>query len=310
MDSKFNQYGWPWQQESETARNYCIAEILTPLLDIFKGVFTDRAEVPMESEIFKKKGRVEHCLLAFGSICAEYKELKYEQRSGTKKLKAIAHIMLEADGKKHFYILTSVLLNLPLLSGSSACTFENDRQGFCVPIIGMLVSDDAVEALVYHPHSRRFYLSKPIKTGFATETDITGLIRNIRRMADHMFGLLVPAYINALDAFLEKSELLAKKEKATRESTAHWQEASLLAKNALKLGREAVSIIRYDAKIRDQEGRKEQIAQAKKMSEEALQLLLDSVAKSPNRFERPSLHEYYITNEEKMHKEEALDTHR
>jgi len=173
----------------------------------------------------------------------------------------------------------------------------------------MLVSDATVEALVYHPHSRRFHLSEPVNTGFTTKTDINGLIRNIRRMADHMFGLLVPAYINALDAFLEKSEQLAKKEKATRESTAHWQEASLLAKKALKLGREAVSTIRYDAGNRDQEGRKEQIAQAKKMSEEALQLLLNSVAKSPSRFERPSLHEFYIKNEETMHNAEALDTY-
>jgi len=55
MDSKFNQYGWPWDQENETACNYCIEEILTPLLDIFKGVFTDKAEVLMDSEISKKK---------------------------------------------------------------------------------------------------------------------------------------------------------------------------------------------------------------------------------------------------------------
>ena len=115
MDSKFNQYGWPWQQDNETARNHCIAEILTPLLDIFKGVFTDKAEVLMESEISKKKGRVEHRWLAFGSICAEYEELKSEQRVGKKKLKAIAQMMLEADGKKYFYILTSILLNLPPL---------------------------------------------------------------------------------------------------------------------------------------------------------------------------------------------------
>jgi len=43
------------------------------------------------------------------------------------------------------------------------------------------------------------------------------------------------------------------------------------------------------------------------MSKEALKLLLNSVAKSPSCFERPSLHEYYIKNEEKIHKEEALD---
>jgi len=78
-----------------------------------------------------------------------------------------------------------------------------------------------VEALVYHPHSRRFYLSEPVNTGFTMKTDLNGLICNIRCMADHIFGLLVPAYINALDAFLEKSKLLAKKEKVTMESMVH-----------------------------------------------------------------------------------------
>ena len=56
---------------------------------------------------------VEHCWLAFGSICGEYEELKSDQRMGKKKLKVIAQMMLEADGKKHFYILTCILLNLP-----------------------------------------------------------------------------------------------------------------------------------------------------------------------------------------------------
>ena len=51
MVSKFNQYGWPWQQENETTCNYCIAEILTPPLDIFK----DKVEVLMESEYPRRK---------------------------------------------------------------------------------------------------------------------------------------------------------------------------------------------------------------------------------------------------------------
>ncbi|KIJ36973.1 hypothetical protein M422DRAFT_69548 [Sphaerobolus stellatus SS14] len=286
MDSKFSQFGMPWDHQNETMQNYCLFEIFSPILDVFDGVFMDKAEVLMDSEVTKKRGRVEHRWVAFDSICAKYQELKcLGAVRGEQMLKMMAQMMLEADAR----------------------ATQNENLGFCIPVIGMFMALDSMQALIYHPHTRTFFLSDPVPALPTIKTDMRALIIRIRQLADHIFGLLVPAYINSLDAFLARSERLAKKENTTRESTAHWRQASTLAKEALKLGREAASTFHHGVTTHYNEGElTERIRRAREISEEAVQLLHDSIAKSPKRLVNESLRKYYMDHEKSFLEAEVL----
>ncbi|KIJ36978.1 hypothetical protein M422DRAFT_50786 [Sphaerobolus stellatus SS14] len=286
MDSKFSQFGMPWEHQNETMRNYCLFEIFSPILDIFDGVFMDKAKVLMDSEVTKKRGCVKHRWIAFGSICAEYQELKFlGVDSGEQRLKMVAQMMLEAD----------------------ACATQNENHGFCIPVIGMFMDFNSMRALIYHPHTKTFFLSHHVPALPMDKTNMETLIIHIRQLADHIFGLLVPAYINSLDAFLARSERLTKKENNQRESTVHWRQASMLAKEALKLGREAASTFHHGVTTHYNEGElTECIRSAREVSEKAVQLLRESIAKSPKRLVNESLRKRYMDHENSFIEAEVL----
>ncbi|GJJ10463.1 hypothetical protein Clacol_004689 [Clathrus columnatus] len=251
LELKFNELGFPHEHDSDafrqSSRNYW-------------RIFMNRPEATTPSDI---RGQLEHRWTAFETICVTFCELKLDEHRGNKKLTFFARMILELDG----------------------CAQLNHTSGHCVPIIGIGSSGAQIRVMVYHPHSRRFFLSEAIG-GFPLETGTLKLLKAIRHISETFMTLFVCSYINTLDAYMQRSEFQGKREGKRRESTPMWEVALRLAKDALRVGQGASKVM-TDQSV--EEGFR--VSEAEKGAQVAMDLLRESFSKAPKnqKAEQPSL---------------------
>ncbi|KIJ55143.1 hypothetical protein M422DRAFT_41211 [Sphaerobolus stellatus SS14] len=253
IDVKFVEYGRPAAHLNETARNHCLGAIFSRIVSVFDGIFSNKSEQLIRTDISAKRGQIEHLWVACESICVNFVEVKLNDPQDA--LVVDAQIILEAD----------------------ACAYWNSERRHCIPIIGINARGSTFKVLVYHPHTRKFFLTEDIP-GLSKAKDDKVLLSSIKKVSEIFFSAMLSAYINAFEAFLMESEEKAKVEGTRRVSTPQWEHALKLAKQALVLGHKASMKIKdtnVEVNLRIQE--------AEQMAEKALDLVRESVSKAPSR---------------------------
>ncbi|KAH8819526.1 hypothetical protein F5884DRAFT_743934 [Xylogone sp. PMI_703] len=211
------QYGTLDMHRSEEAKARYLSSYFNRIVAMFGGLLLNTPEAMIEGR-FTEKGRIEYQFRIFQGVAVIFIEVKPQLGSYMERLDYIAQVIAEAK----------------------ACSLMNYKDGFYVPILGILCVGDSFQFFQY-THSRGSQETKPsFKIGkflddrtsirleepeLAFSVDTKEQIRQLRSICESMYYVFLKAYTNGLDAHWIISKQRGKSEGQEWDSTTEWLDA-------------------------------------------------------------------------------------
>ncbi|KAH0556813.1 hypothetical protein GP486_005397 [Trichoglossum hirsutum] len=152
-----------------------------------------------------------------GSISIIFIEVKRDIGGGANRLDVLAQVLAEC----------------------LMCDFQNSKRNLWVPILAIFGDGGQFEFLVYNSIEKTVH-SSGVTAGVVNHDGL--FTESLKIVTEWIFDYFLMGYINALRAFVHKSQIKAEKEGKKRMSTENWVNALSKAERALYLGRRAAKL--------------------------------------------------------------------
>ncbi|KAF3937600.1 hypothetical protein ABW19_dt0202381 [Dactylella cylindrospora] len=190
-----NQYGPPADHLSEAGRSRYISAAFNHIISWFRLMIYNRPENFVESENPKKHG-LRNYFKCFGGCTILVLDIRLNLGIGKDRLTYIAQLIAELE----------------------SCNLSNEKQGFSVPILGILCDGSSFEYFSYDGYSKSFSRgllvskSAPGSTAIARVTlppitQATGIeyIRALRPLCESFYFLLLKGFLAGLEAYIRRA---------------------------------------------------------------------------------------------------------
>ncbi|KAF3315328.1 hypothetical protein TWF173_003872 [Orbilia oligospora] len=261
-----NQYGPPADHLTEAGRSRYISAAFNHIVSWFHLMIYNRPENFVESDSPKKNG-LRNYFKCFGGCTILVLDIRLNLGIGKDRLNYIAQLIAELE----------------------ACNLSNEKQGFSVPIVGILCDGSSFEYFSYDGYSKSFSRgllvakSTPGSTAIARVTlppitQATGVeyIRALRPLCESFYFLLLKGFLAGLEAYIRRARDYGAGD-GTRNygSESEWELAlakAVFARNkSVEAGETAI------------EGN---VQGAEKLADEARMLLEESLTSIPSGYQR------------------------
>ncbi|KAF3903378.1 hypothetical protein ABW20_dc0105785 [Dactylellina cionopaga] len=189
-----NQYGPPADHHSEAGRSRYISAAFNTIIAWFRLMIYNRPENFVESET--KRHGLRNYFKCFGGCTILVLDIRLNLGIGRDRLNAIAELIVELE----------------------TCNLSNEKQGFSVPIVGILCDGSSFEYFSYDGYSKSFSRgllvskSTPGSTAIARVTlppitQATGVeyIRGLRPLCESFYFLLLKGFLAGLEAYIRRA---------------------------------------------------------------------------------------------------------
>ncbi|EPS43101.1 hypothetical protein H072_2928 [Dactylellina haptotyla CBS 200.50] len=190
-----NQYGPPADHLSEAGRSRYIGAAFNTIVSWFRLMIYNRPEQSIPAGASKKHG-LRNYFKCFGGCTILVVDIRLNLGIGKDRLTAIAQLIAELE----------------------TCNLNNEKQGFSVPIIGILCDGSSFEFFSYDGYSLTFSRgllvsrSVPGSTAIARVTlppitQATGVeyIRALRPLCEAFYFLLLKGFLAGLEAYIRRA---------------------------------------------------------------------------------------------------------
>ncbi|KAK6334050.1 hypothetical protein TWF696_002554 [Orbilia brochopaga] len=190
-----NQYGPPADHLSEAGRSRYISAAFNNIVAWFRLMIYNRPENFVESDNPKKHG-LRNYFKCFGGCTILVLDIRLTLGIGKDRLTYIAQLIAELE----------------------SCNLANEKQGFSVPIMGVLTDGSSFEFFSYDGYSKSFSRgllvakSTPGSTAIARVTlppitQATGVeyIRALRPLCESFYFLLMKGFLAGLEAYIRRA---------------------------------------------------------------------------------------------------------
>ncbi|KAF3924603.1 hypothetical protein AA313_de0201353 [Arthrobotrys entomopaga] len=190
-----NQYGPPADHLTEAGRSRYVGAAFNTIVSWFRLMIYNRPEQFIESETPQKHG-LRNYFKCFGGCTILVVDIRLNLGIGKDRLTAIAQLIAELE----------------------TCNLNNEKQGFTVPIIGILCDGSSFEYFSYDGYSKSFsrglLVSKSVPGSTAIArvtlppiTQATGVeyIRALRPLCESFYFLLLKGFLAGLEAYIRRA---------------------------------------------------------------------------------------------------------
>ncbi|EWC46289.1 hypothetical protein DRE_04460 [Drechslerella stenobrocha 248] len=261
-----NQYGPPADHLSEAGRSRYISAAFNNIVAWFRLMIYNRPENFVESDDPQKHG-LRNYFKCFGGCTILVSDIRLNLGIGKDRLTYIAQLIAELE----------------------ACNLSNEKQGFSVPILGILCDGSSFEYFSYDGYSKSFSRgllvarSTPGSTAIArvtlppiTQATSVEYIRALRPLCESFYFLLLKGFLAGLEAYIRRARDYGAGD-GTRNygSEGEWELALAKAVFARNKSVEAGEMAMEGG-----------IQQAERLADEARALLDESLASIPSGYQR------------------------
>ena len=193
------------------------------------------------------QGRIEYSFRTFGVVVVLCIEMKLKVGNDDERLKIIAQVIAECDGKPHAS-LAYIFCSPP---GCTGCDFENSTRDFSLPVHCIFTDGLTYEFFKFerNPNSsfiRGCFFGDPVHLrrglkvpDYSSMMTTLPFILQLRCACETIFDIMLSAYIACLKAYHVRSEEKGRKQGSNRPSLDGWDRALQSADRALAAFREA-----------------------------------------------------------------------